>query len=101
MMTDAEQNYRNSPRPGGPQWAPAAHARWRNHLAAHFSRAPTSQLPAFLLGPTRLADRHVDATDLNELVRLPDHELEIFARPGGCRGFGADGAFVIVGRRAR
>src|SRR5437763_308162 len=100
MMTDADEQYRNSTRAGGHQRAPAAHAGGRNHVAAHFSRAAASQLPAFLLGSARVAYRHMDATDGNELVRLPNHEFETFTRPGGCRGFRADDAFVSVGRRA-
>src|SRR5438874_2509101 len=100
MMSDADRDNGNSPRAGGHQWPAAAHAGGRHHVAAHVSRAAVSQLPAFLLGPACLAHRHVDATDSNELVRLPNHEFEIFARPRGCCWFGADGALVSVGRHA-
>ena len=101
MMSDADKDNGNSPRAGGHQWPAAAHAGGRHHVAAYISRAAASQLPAFLLGPACLADRHVDATDGDELVRLPNHEFEIFARPRGCHRFCADGVVVGLGRRAR
>ena len=100
MMSDADKDNGNSPRAGGHQWPAAAHAGGRHHVAAYISRAAASQLPAFLLGPACLADRHVDATDGDELVRLPNNEFETFARPRGCRWFGADGALVSVGWHA-
>src|ERR1051326_667972 len=100
MMSDADRDNGNGPRAGGHQWPPAAHAGGGHHVAAHVSRAATSQLPAFLLRPACLAHRHVDATDGDELVCLPNHEFEILARPRGCGWFGTDGNLVSVGRRA-
>src|SRR5919204_5012557 len=89
MMPDADKDNGNGPRAGGYQWPTAPHAGWRHHVAAHVSGAAAPQLPAVLLGSARLAHRHVDATDRDELVRLSNHEFEIFARCGSSRGFRA------------
>src|SRR5947207_2448592 len=99
MMSDVGKNYRNSTRAGGHQRTTAPRACGRNHVAAHVSRTAISQLSPVLLGPTRLAHRHVDAADGDELVRLSNHELEIIAWPGGCRRLCTHGALVGVGRR--
>ena len=70
-------------------------------MAAHVSRTAASKLSAVLLGPTRLAYRHVDATNGDELVRLRNHELEIFARPRVCSRLRADHVFFHLGRLTR
>src|SRR5438067_11478530 len=94
MMSDADKDNGNSPRAGGHQWPAAAHAGGRHHVAAYVSRAATSQSPAFLLGPACLAHRHVDATDADERVRLPNNEVATLAGARVCRWFGADGSPV-------
>jgi len=100
MMSDADANHRNCARAGRHKWTAAASARGANHVAAHVSRAAASQLPALFLGTIGFSHRHVDATDCDELVRLPDHEFKIFARPRRCDRVCADGLLVHMGRRA-
>ena len=100
MMSDAHENYRNGAGARGHQRPAAAYARGRSHVAAHISCAAVSQLPAVLLGPARLSHRHVDATDCDELVRIPNHKLKTSAR---CRVGGricANDDFIHLGRRA-
>src|SRR2546423_10432913 len=80
MMSDAREKYRNRARAGGHQRTAAAHARGRNHVAAYISCATASQLSAVLLGPARLTHRNLDATDCDELVRIPNHKLKTSAR---------------------
>src|SRR5262249_19114332 len=99
MMSDADEDDRNRARAGRSQWPTAPPARGWNHVAAYISRATASQLPAFLLGTVGLAHWHLDATDCDELVRLSDYQLKIFARPRLCHRFCADGSLVSVGRR--
>ena len=101
MMSDADKDNGNSPRAGGHQWPAAAHAGGRHHVAAYVSRAATSQLPAFLLGPACLAHWHMDATNGDELVCLRDYEFKNFAWRCLCRWIRANGVLVAVGRRAR
>ena len=98
MMIDGDENYRNRARAGRSQRPAAARACGGNHVATHVSRATASQLPAVLLGPTGLADRHMDATDRHELVRLSNHKLKISARCGVGGRIGSHDDFIIVGR---
>src|SRR3954463_13659313 len=100
MMSDAHGNNRNGTRAGRRQRPTAASARRRNHVAAHISCAKASQLSTVLLGPARLAYRHVDAADCDELVRVPNHELKISTRRGGCGRICAHDAFIDLGRRS-
>jgi hypothetical protein len=100
MMSDAHENYRNCTRAGRHQRTSAACSRGERHVAAHISGAAASQLPAVLLGSARLADRHLDATDCDELVRLPNHKLKISARCSGGGRICANDAFIHLGRRA-
>ena len=100
MMSDAHENHRNRARAGRHQRPAAAYARGRNHVAAHISCATASQLSAVLLGPARLAHRHLDATDCDELVRLPNHKLKTPARCSVGGRICANDAFIHLGRRA-
>src|SRR5262249_58358499 len=100
MMSDAHKNYRNCPGAGRPQRSAGAYARGRNHVAVHISRAAASQLPPVFLGSARLARRHLDATDCDELVRLPNHKFKTSARCGGGGWRCADHVFSYLGRRA-
>ncbi len=100
LFPDADENHRNRPGAGGHQRPAAAYARGRNHLAAYISCVTASQLSAVLLGPARLAYRHVDAADRDELVRLPNHKLKAPARRGVGGWICADDAFIDLGRRA-
>ena len=99
MMSDAHENYRNRARAGRHQRPAAAYARGRNHVAAHISCATASQLSTVLLGPARLAHRHLDATDCDELVRLPNHKLKTPARCSIGGRICANDAFIHLGRR--
>src|SRR6266511_4992400 len=69
------------------------------HVAAYISCAAASQLSAVLLGPARLAPRHVDTADCDELVRLLTHKLKISARCSGGGRICANDAFIHLGRR--
>src|ERR1044071_5911897 len=74
MMIDVHDNHRNRTGAGRHRRSAATSARGQNHVAAYISCAAASQLPALLLGTVGLAHWHVDATDRDELVRLPDHQ---------------------------
>src|SRR5882757_8151386 len=100
MMSDAREKYRNRARAGRHQRPAAAYARGRNHVATHISCATASQLSAVLLGPARLAHRHLDATDCDELVCIPNHKLKTPARCSVGGRICADDAFIHLGRRA-
>src|SRR5436190_15538560 len=100
MMSDADGNHRNGARAGRHQRPAAPYAHGRNHVAAHISSAAASQLPAVLLGPTRLAHRHVDAADCDELVYLSNHKLKISARCSVGGRICADDVFIYLGRHA-
>ena len=99
MMNDAHEHYRNRARAGGHQRPAGAYARGANHVAAHVSCAAASQLSALLLGPARLAHRHLDATNCDELVRIPDHKLKTSARCSVGGRICANDAFIHLGRR--
>src|SRR5947207_1622279 len=101
MMTDADEQQSNRTCARGHERPAAPHPGRRHHVAAHFSRVASSQLSAVLLGPTRVAHRHVDAADCDELVRLRNYEFEIFARGRLCGRIRADDAFVSLGWNAR
>src|SRR2546423_14981241 len=98
MMSDAREKYRNRARAGGHQRSAATSARGRNHVAAYISCATASQLSAVLLGPARLAHRHLDATDCDELVRIPTHKLKTYARCSVGGRVCANDAFIHMGR---
>ena len=100
MMSDADEDYRNCARAGRSQWPAAPPARGWNHVAAYISRATASQLPAFLLGTVGLAYWHLDATDCDELVRVPNHKLKTFTWCSVGGRIGANDAFVHLGRCA-
>src|SRR5262249_30352521 len=99
MMINAHDNYRNRTSAGRHRRAAAATARGKNHVAAHISRAAAPQLPTVFLGTIGLAYRHMDATDHDELVRLPNYQLKIFARPCRRDRFCANGLLVHMGWR--
>src|SRR5947208_7702974 len=100
MMSDAREKYRNRARARRHQRLAAAYARGRNHVAAYISCATASQLSAVLLGPARLTHRNLDATDCDELVRIPNHKLKTSARCSVGGRLCADDAFRHLGRRA-
>src|SRR4029079_10228652 len=97
MMSDAHGNHRNRARAGRHQRPAGTYACGRNYVAAYIPCATPSQLPAVLLGPTRLAYRHLDAADRDELVRLPNHKLKTSARRGIGGRLCADDAFIDLG----
>ena len=101
MMTDADKDYRNGARAGGHQRPATAHAGGRHHVATYVSRAPSSKLPAVLLGPTHLAGRHVDATNGDELVCLSNHEFKAAFGRRRRRGIRPDDVILDLGRLAR
>src|ERR1044072_4139175 len=101
MMSDVHENHRNGASAGRHQWPAAAAACGRNYVAAHIPCAAPPQLSAVFLGTIGLADRHVDDTDCNELVRLPDHQFKILTRARRSDRFCADGSLLSLGRRTR
>src|SRR5262245_32377958 len=101
MMIDAGKDDGNFERTRRHQRAAPPPARWRCDLAAYVPRAPASQLSAVFLGTARLARRHVDATNSDELVCLSNYKFENGAGCLRCHGIRSDDVVFDLGRFSR
>ncbi len=101
LFSDADKNNGNRARTRRRQRATTSRARWWRDLAAYVPRTTASQLSTLFLGPTRLADWHVDAANRDELVRLSNYEFKAAAGDRRRHGIRADDVVINLGRLAR